>query len=429
MGEFIDYYKVLGVNRNASDEEIKKAYRAKALELHPDKHPGEDQEKYSELFKQIQEAYEQLGGKKKANRSAYDAKWDAHYAKQQQAKERTQRTSKTTSDQRSSYSHQNTSRRSTGTSQTRTNKNETTHEETNWDRVKQAWREVREEEKKDPFYKRHAEVDQGIKNKDRKARRTTTTFRDEDGYLHKQAYTRARTTPEAITFQMKRGALHVIYEFMIQLEKLGHITEDTLPKYVIRNRKNIAGIIAACIIIGGAGAATRLTPEQSYTTSTTITSEDMSYGEDVINNEEERKEAEKVNQDYTVYRTYEIGYGDTLSELAEDANCTVSEIQRQNNISNESMIQAGTDIVIPYHIESGDLRYAKYSAYYKQGTSLEDFADQYSTTVESLVKLNKEAIEDGQVMSDSLIVPNFNTPSEIKAQKEAATQTYTKSRN
>ena len=55
MGD--DYYQVLGVNRDAGDEAIRKAYRALALRYHPDKNKDDGAE---ERFKEIAEAYEVL---------------------------------------------------------------------------------------------------------------------------------------------------------------------------------------------------------------------------------------------------------------------------------------------------------------------------------------------------------------------------------
>lgn len=63
-----DYYEVLGVERNATDEEIKNAYRKLAREYHPDRNPGNDEA--GEKFKEIQQAYEVLRDKQK--RTQYD---------------------------------------------------------------------------------------------------------------------------------------------------------------------------------------------------------------------------------------------------------------------------------------------------------------------------------------------------------------------
>lgn len=63
-----DYYEVLGVERNASEDEIKRAYRQLAIKYHPDKNPGDKQAE--ENFKEATEAYEVL--KDQQSRSQYD---------------------------------------------------------------------------------------------------------------------------------------------------------------------------------------------------------------------------------------------------------------------------------------------------------------------------------------------------------------------
>ncbi len=64
-----DYYQVLGLDRNASDAEIKKSYRRQAMKYHPDRNK-DDPQQAEKKFKQIKEAYEVLSDPKK--RSAYD---------------------------------------------------------------------------------------------------------------------------------------------------------------------------------------------------------------------------------------------------------------------------------------------------------------------------------------------------------------------
>jgi curved DNA-binding protein len=65
---FKDYYSILGVNKTASSEEIKKAFRKLAVKYHPDRNPGNKQAE--EKFKEISEAYEVLGDADK--RKKYD---------------------------------------------------------------------------------------------------------------------------------------------------------------------------------------------------------------------------------------------------------------------------------------------------------------------------------------------------------------------
>ncbi|MCU7934711.1 MAG: molecular chaperone DnaJ [Candidatus Thiodiazotropha sp. (ex Dulcina madagascariensis)] len=65
-----DYYDVLGVNKNASEAEIKKAYRRLAMKYHPDRNTGDAAEGAEKQFKEAKEAYEVLADAQK--RAAYD---------------------------------------------------------------------------------------------------------------------------------------------------------------------------------------------------------------------------------------------------------------------------------------------------------------------------------------------------------------------
>jgi len=77
--EYKDYYKILGVERNASPEEIKRTYRKLAMKYHPDRNPGNKQAE--EKFKEINEANEVLSDPEK--RARYDQLGDSYFRWQQ----------------------------------------------------------------------------------------------------------------------------------------------------------------------------------------------------------------------------------------------------------------------------------------------------------------------------------------------------------
>ena len=68
--DYKDYYKVLGVDKKAAQDEIKKAYRKLAVKYHPDKNQGSKEKESEEKFKEISEAYNVIGDPEK--RKQYD---------------------------------------------------------------------------------------------------------------------------------------------------------------------------------------------------------------------------------------------------------------------------------------------------------------------------------------------------------------------
>ena len=77
--DYKDYYKILGVDRKASEDEIKRAYRKLALKYHPDRNPGNKQAE--EQFKEINEAYQVLSEPQK--RARFDQLGESYTSWQQ----------------------------------------------------------------------------------------------------------------------------------------------------------------------------------------------------------------------------------------------------------------------------------------------------------------------------------------------------------
>ena len=257
-------------------------------------------------------------------------------------------------------------------------------------KVKKSYKEVREDEKQYPFYKRHEKI--------------TEQFNDEFDELND-------TVPKKIVFHTLKGTAHVFGETIHQIKKLAYITEDTVPKFVIRNRKLIGTALLCTILATNIGTGKSEKQEPVNNQEIAIESE----------TETENEFAEYVT-DVTLDRKYELRGGDTLSKISIDSGASIPTIMRLNGIESQDRIYMGDTIIIPYYVSGDDIEYYTdiTEVNYK---SLNAIAEEYNTTTSTLYKLNKEAItieNDGtyKILSNTLIVPKFITKAELNQMKE-----------
>lgn len=433
--DFIDIYKLLGVKRNASTTDIDKAFLNLAYSYNPEltvnatKSP-KAQDMIKNIYGILEASYNVVNTAEK--RVEYDEKTREYLLKrvkehQEKAKARAQKEEqeKARQEEQEKARQEGQKRRE---NQSKKEKEQTTPktEDPNFEEeqhttksenrgqepktmsqsFKEAWQEVRSEEKSYPFTERHKNINKNI---------------------HSKYYPYRATLPQYIVYGLKNGLLHVSAELVYQLEKFRYITEDNVPKFIIRNRKSLCGIIVAGVLITSAVTKNNdsvITPPEEQPT-TPVTDPVISEDDTV----------ENISDKIVLNRVHVIEFGETLSEYSEDSNTTVEEIKRINNIENEDKIQSGDRIVIPYIISKDDLKYYVSSTEYDSNISLETYAALYETDVETLLQLNKEAIDKvilstGEIaympISNTLQVPSFISKNVLDAQKETSTGAYTK---
>lgn len=432
--DFIDIYKLLGVKRNASTTDIDKAFLNLAYSYNPEltvnatKSPkaqdmikniygileasynvvntAEKRVEYDEktreyLLKRVKEHQEKAKARaqkeeqEKAKARAQKARQEEQARRQAQAKKEKEQTPLKT--ESSNFEQKNHTTKS---------ENRDQEPKTMSQSFKEAWQEVRSEEKSYPFTERHKNINKNI---------------------HSKYYPYRATLPQYIVYGLKNGLLHVSAELVYQLEKFRYITEDNVPKFIIRNRKSLCGIIVAGVLITSA-----VTKSNDPVTKPSVEKPTTPVTDPVISEDDT---VENISDKIVLNRVHVIEFGETLSEYSEDSNTTVEEIKRINNIKDENIIESGKKIVIPYIISKDDLKYYVSSTEYDSNIPLETFAALYETDVETLLQLNKEAIDKitlstGETVyapiSNTLQVPSFISKNILDAQKEVSTGAYTK---
>lgn len=386
--EFKDYYKVLGVSRNASTDEIKKAYHKLANETHPDKNIGKSAEELSkneERFKEITEAYEVL--KNEAKRAIYDydlrqveRRNRAKYYEEQKKREE-RKNYENWHSKKEAEKGQESKKRTRGTESTKKSSKSSMYQE------------IKESERKNSFSKRHKKINNAF---------------------NKTHRSKVDNLPKEVIFQFAKGTVHVIAETLFQVDKLTYIKEDPIPKYILRNRKLFATVCLAFIIGSNIGNTDQQYPVESEV----FTSDGSTY-------ESENREATFVdniehaehNSMIKLNRMHIVKSGDTLSQIAVDSANSESDLKILNDLSPSGFLYIGEELEIPYYINSEDLQYYT-SVARVESKSIHDLAKEYETDEDTLYNLNKESITKIEnayvILSDEIIVPNFITQKELK---------------
>ena len=433
--DFIDVYKLLGAKRNASDTDITTAFLNVAYSYNPEltvnatKSP-KAQDMIKNIYGILEASYNVVNTAEK--RVEYDEKTreyllkrvkenqekaKARAQKEEQEKARQEEQEKARQEEQKRKENQSKKEKEQTPPKTESSnfeqKNHTTKSENKSQEPKKmsqsfkdAWQEIRSEEKTYPFTERHKNINKNI---------------------HRKYYPYRATSLQYMVYGLKNGILHVSAELVYQLEKFRYITEDNVPKFIIRNRKSLCGIIAAGVLITSVVAKSNdPVTKPSVEQPTTPVTDPVISEDDTVEN---------ISDKIVLNRVHVIEFGETLSEYSEDSNTTVEEIKRINNIKDEDIIESGKKIVIPYIISKDDLKYYVSSKEYDSNIPLETYAALYETDVETLLQLNKEAIDKvilstGEIaympISNTLQVPSFISKTVLDAQKKVSTGAYTK---
>ena len=387
-----DYYKILDIDYDATESEIKKAYRKKCRELHPDLHAKKSEEfkrRCEEKLKEVNEAYDVLYDFEK--KTEYDKKL-REYLEQQEEKKRQEAKKRQERKKEQTKTKYKTNREKSN----QKSKEKVAHSSFFKDFVT-SYREIKQEEEQNSFAERHTNFNHNF---------------------YKEYRKKANTPIKSIIFYTSLGVLHVSLEAIHQLKGLKFITEDSVVKYAIRNRA-LASIIALTIIFPNIYSS--IVNEDNNSKTTIIKDEPSIVHTDTEIYRTESHTSYENERNFLLTRLYEVKEGDTLSGISDKTSVELGELRKANDITSD-MIYIGTKIVVPYTVDVDDLQYYT-RAIDNNNISIEDLAAMYDTDIYTIKRLNKEAllqVDDTYVIiSDKVLVPVFKTKEAVRREKEA----------
>lgn len=360
MSKFIDYYAALGISPNASEQEIKKAYQKIAKTCHPDMTkdlPEAERKKREATFILATDGYKILKDQEK--KESYDAKYRLH-----QERKNNSRTEKTTHKEQNRNSHNNTD--------TYEKANDKQYEdETDYYDVYDFIREMLRD---------FMNVYYDVKEEEYTIRDRAKEYRKTFRHMNHPTI-------------LKKGFIIFGSELLYSAEKLKLKRKDDASHYIMRNRgKALVAAGLAITLVTGMFASS-----ESKNTEPPVIVDPIT------------EPSPQESPTLTIMRTYTVRAGDTLSGLAEEANCTKQEIKNLNDMDTDYLYYQDT-ISVPYHIPEDEIgRYTTVELYNNE--NLYDFAEVYETNPESLEKLNPDTIievnDSYAVTSDTIVVPTF----------------------
>lgn len=401
-----NYYEILGIAENASMQEVVSVGKRRLQEysvehLFAGKKLGidytqEDWNKANNVYAEVIEAYLILKDENKRiqyNRRLRDYRRQvAEQVAQAQARARQRRAPGQHEQKRTQGRYERTQ-----TDNTMKRSQKRHKQKGAFGKMVDSFKDVRRDEKEYPFFERHQDLNQKIR---------------------KEFHRNVKSVPGEIVYQMANGTLHVTYEFIHQLRKLSYFNEDSVPKYVFRNRKLAAAALAVALMASmpGGGEDLQAFPTPDTTISQTQDQTDQTAVEDTMG---------IVYEDPTITMNeyYEVVAGDTLSDISTRTGIKVHDIMELNGIINKELIRIGDKLVLPYIVDREDLQFYTINVPAK-GISCRELAKKYNTDEATIKKLNQEAIayvNTGYVvLTDTAVVPNFVSVEELDMMRQAA---------